>query len=88
MTSKKAHYRKNYVANGASAKRLLAWVQSIEEVPPGDEVFYLAQSLSFLIHDSNASSLSVSMKKSHNRFAVRKLASALSLLDKVFTGKL
>lgn len=86
MDSKKTFQRRNYVATGASAKRLLSWVRDVEGVASGDEIFYLAQSLSFLIHDSAASSLSVSMQKSYNRFAVRKLATALSLLERVFSG--
>ena len=75
-----------YVATGAAARRLRQWVSETESVPEGDEVFYIAQSLSFLIHDSSVSALSKALLTPRNRFAVRKLATALDLLLNVFMG--
>ncbi len=73
-----------HVATGAAARRLKQWVVSSNDVVEGEEVFYLAQALSFLIHDSSASSLSQSLLLPRNKFAIRKLRSALSLLESVF----
>jgi len=76
--------KKSYIATGAAARRLLQWVRESENVPEGDEVFYVAQCLAFLIHDTSAGSLSKALTLSRNRFAIRKLKAAISLLTSVF----
>jgi len=76
--------KKTHSATGASARRVRTHLRDAENLQPGEDLFFLAQSLAFLIHDTPANLISSAMKESHNKFALRKLKASLALLDKVF----
>jgi hypothetical protein len=70
---------------GNSAKELRKHLRDVYHLEEGEDIFYLAQVLAFLVHDTPVEKLSASVKLQRNRFAIRKLRAVLDLLDKVFT---
>lgn len=69
---------------GSSAKDLRKFLKETQGLEEGEDVFYLAQVLSFLIHDTPVEKLSTALRSQRNRFALRKLKAVMALLDKVF----
>lgn len=70
---------------GTSAKELRNYLRETLALEEGEDIFYLAQVLAFLVHDTPVEKLSSAVRVPRNRFAFRKLKAVLSLLDKVFS---
>ncbi len=70
---------------GASAQEIRKYLKENYGLDEGEDIFYLAQILAFLVHDTSVEKISFALKSQRNRFAIRKLQAVLSLLNKVFS---
>ena len=76
---------KRHNITGNSAKEIRRHLQETYGLEEGEDIFFLAQTLAFLVHDTSVEKLSILIKLHRHRFALRKLRAVLVLLDKVFT---
>jgi hypothetical protein len=75
--------RKSLIATGKHARELREWAKE-RGLEKGDDLFFIAQSLAFLIYDTHASEIALALRNPASRFALRKIKSALSILDQGF----
>jgi hypothetical protein len=75
----------NKNVTGASVRNLRKFLSEEEGLTEDEDIFYLAQSLAFMLHSMHIEKLSFLMKSNRHRFALRKLISVLSLISKVFS---
>lgn len=76
---------KNKNVTGASVRELRKFLAEKEGLQEGEDIFYLAQALAFMLHSTHIEKLSTLLKTTRHRFAVRQLIAATSLLAKVFS---
>ena len=78
MTKKQGHS-----STGTSARRIRQYLREVEGLKPGEDLFFLAQALAFLIHDTPADITNAALRSSaRDRFALRKLKASINLLEK------
>lgn len=71
-----------HVATATLARELRSLLAS-KGIPEGEDIFYLAQALAFMVHGTQASLLFSALRQTKHRFALRKLKSVISLIETV-----